>query len=212
MQGPRLDPGRAHTRMGAPPPRAMTRRRLPTRKERPEVFSGGRGMKHRSGRTRGRGRRYSARHPSTEGGRCRSPRRGTPVAPRSPASPARWMLVQVLAGAHAQDEAPGHHPRARRGGLGDNGRVHAEARAHHRGADGQPARGVRDAADHAPHERTLVLLVDPSALGQPGEPDEVIGTEFLARALVANVDDAPPERQATRQRRALARSLRSCRS
>ena len=45
--------------------------------------------------------------------------------------------------------------------MRDDGRVHADERASHRGAEPDPLGRVRDRADHVPHERAVPLGVDP---------------------------------------------------
>ncbi len=83
--------------------------------------------------------------------------------------------------------------------------MHAHRRARHAGADAQALRGVRDAADHAPHERALPLPVDPGmvvvgdqpeaeprVLGHRRVADQVVGTMLLARDLVADLHHGGP--------------------
>ena len=72
------------------------------------------------------------------------------------------VLVQVLAGADAEEEAAGpHHRRARRRGLRDDRRVDADQRAGDARAEPEALGRLRDAADHAPDERALALRVVP---------------------------------------------------
>jgi hypothetical protein len=71
------------------------------------------------------------------------------------------VLVQSLAGSHAEHESIGHQRRDRRRGLGDNRRVVAEGRAGDARSDPEPRRRGRDASEHAPDERALALRLDP---------------------------------------------------
>ena len=79
------------------------------------------------------------------------------------------VLVQRLAAADAEAEAAGHHRRRRRRRLGHDRRVDAHRRAGDGGQPAHRARGLRDAAEHAPHERALALLVVPGVevVGDP---------------------------------------------
>src|SRR5919204_4427207 len=74
---------------------------------------------------------------------------------------ARDVLVQLLAGADAEEEAAVHHGRARRGRLGADRRGDADRGARDASAEPDPLRCFGDAADHAPDEGALALRVDP---------------------------------------------------
>jgi len=65
------------------------------------------------------------------------------------------MLVERLARAHAEPEAPRHHRGHRRRRLGDDRRMDADRRTRHRGVDTQVARLGGDPAEHGPDEGTL---------------------------------------------------------
>ena len=67
-----------------------------------------------------------------------------PLVPRRPAV-AEDVLVQVLAGADAEEEAARHHRRRGRRRLGDDRRVDADRRAGDAGAEPQPLGRVGDA-------------------------------------------------------------------
>jgi hypothetical protein len=108
------------------------------------------------------------------------------------------VLVQVLAGAQAQEEAPRHHGRRRRRRLRDDRRVDAHRGTGHAGAKAQALGSVGDRADHAPDERAVALAVDPGVkvvgdqregeadlLGAPGVAHQVVGRVFFARKGIA---------------------------
>ena len=111
------------------------------------------------------------------------------------------VLVQLLAGADAQEEAAlQHHLRGCRG-LGDDRRMDPDRRAGHARAEAQLLGGLRDPADHAPDERALALRVDPGVvvvgdqrkgearlLGQPGVAHEVVRAVLLRGERVAEFD------------------------
>src|SRR5439155_11159329 len=70
------------------------------------------------------------------------------------------VLVQVLAGPDAEEEASFEHDVRRRRGLGDDRRVYADDRARDAGAHGE-LRRRGDPTDDRPDERALALPVDP---------------------------------------------------
>jgi hypothetical protein len=115
------------------------------------------------------------------------------------------VLVEVLARADAEKEAPFHHRRRGGGGVGDDGRMHAHGRAGHPRPELEPLGGVRDGADHGPHEWALALRVrpgmkmvrdvgegEPVLLGHLGVLHEVVRPVLFARQLIS--DAKPPSR------------------
>ena len=70
------------------------------------------------------------------------------------------VLVQVLAGADAEEEAPVEHDVRGRRGLRDDRGMHADDRTGDPGPDGE-LRRRRDPTDDRPDERALTLPVDP---------------------------------------------------
>ncbi len=109
------------------------------------------------------------------------------------------VLVERLAAAHAEVEAPVEQHGARGGGLGDDRRVDAHRRAGDARRDRQ-RRGLRERADDRPHEGAVALLVVPRVvvvgdpqrveagrLGAAGLVDEVAGRELLGRKEVADL-------------------------
>jgi len=97
---------------------------------------------------------------------------------------AKDVLIQVLAGADAQLEAAVQEQRRRGGGLGGHDRMDARGRTRHCGRHPEAGRGC-DAADHAPHERTLPLLLQPRV--------EVIGDAHRLHAGVGRQSGLPHE-------------------
>jgi hypothetical protein len=104
------------------------------------------------------------------------------------------VLVEVLAGPHAQEEPSGHERRGGGGGLSNDGGVDAHGRAGDRGADREALGGMGDGAEHGPHEGALTLPVSPGMVmvGDEGEAeagilrhlrvaDEIDSRLFLAR-------------------------------
>ena len=83
------------------------------------------------------------------------------------------VLVQVLAGSHAQEEAALEHLLGGRGGLGDYRRVDPDQGTGDAGADAKPAGRLGDGAERRPDEWTLALLVDPRVVvvGDRGEAE-----------------------------------------
>jgi hypothetical protein len=81
------------------------------------------------------------------------------------------VLVERLAAAHAEVEAPLEQNGARGRGLGDDRGVDADGRAGDAGRDREP-RGLRDGADRRPHERAVALLVVPRVI-VVGDPQRV---------------------------------------
>ena len=97
------------------------------------------------------------------------------------------VLVEVLAGAHAEEEASRHHRRRRGRGLGDHRGVDAHGGTGDAGAEAQPLGGVGDAADDAPYERALALGVGPRVIvvGHEGELEAcVLGCRREADEIV----------------------------
>jgi hypothetical protein len=94
------------------------------------------------------------------------------------------VLVQLLAGADPEEEAAFHHHLGGRGGLGDDGGVDADRRTRDAGAELQPLRRLRDAADHAPDERALALRVDPGVVVVGDQREREAG--LLRRARIAH--------------------------
>ena len=112
---------------------------------------------------------------------------------------ARHVLVEVLAGADAEEEPPAQHHLRRRRRLGDDRRVDPDQRARDRRPEADPLGRRGDAADHAPDERALALLVDPRVevvgdedvlearlLGAPRVRDEVVRRMLLRGEPVAD--------------------------
>src|SRR5215211_1312438 len=81
------------------------------------------------------------------------------------------VLVQVLAAAHAEEEAAGEHGRGGRGGLGDDRRMDSDRWARDAGPDPQPLGCLGDAAQNGPDERRVALPIDPrmKVIGDPCE-------------------------------------------
>ena len=115
---------------------------------------------------------------------------------------AEHVLVQVLAGADAEEEAPSEQRLGRRCGVGDDRRVQADQRAGHRGADPDPVRRLGDRAEHAPDERAVALRVDPrmdvigdqrereaGRFGALGVLDEGVWALFFRREPVADLHE-----------------------
>src|SRR6266446_3526642 len=71
------------------------------------------------------------------------------------------VLVQILAAADAEEEAPGHQHGCRRRRLRDDRGVHPYRRRGHARPDLELVRRDGDRAEHAPHERALTLLPGP---------------------------------------------------
>ena len=71
------------------------------------------------------------------------------------------VLVQVFAGAHAEEKASGQHRRRRCGGLCDHRRMDPDQRAGDAGPQPQPAGGLSDRPDDRPHKWTLPLPLGP---------------------------------------------------
>jgi hypothetical protein len=69
------------------------------------------------------------------------------------------VLVQSLAGAHTEEEAPGHEGRGR--GLGDERRMDPHDGSRHASADPQALRRLGDRAEHGPDEGALPLALGP---------------------------------------------------
>ena len=93
------------------------------------------------------------------------------------------MLVEVLAGADAEEEAARQHRGGGRGGLGDDRRVDAEYGARDAGADRDSLRRLGDAPEDAPDERALALAVDPGVevIRDQGEvKSRLLGTRGVA--------------------------------
>jgi hypothetical protein len=83
-----------------------------------------------------------------------------PDARRRPAIPVN-VLVQILTRPDSQEEpALEHRPDGRRS-LSDDRRMHTDQRARDTGADAHSLCRDCDAAEHAPDEGTLPLVVDP---------------------------------------------------
>src|SRR2546423_506828 len=125
-------------------------------------------------------------------------------------APADDVLIEVLAGADTEKEAALHHRGGRGRGLRDDRRVDADGRARHAGAELQLRGGLGHAADDAPHERTLALLVDPGmvVIGDQRECEagllragrvahEVVRPEILVR-YAARAEEAGLDRKSTR--------------
>ena len=130
------------------------------------------------------------------------------LEPHVPGRPAvaEDVLVQVLARADAEEEAPRHHGRGRRGRLGDDRRMRADERTGDSCPDPERLGRLRDPAEDGPDERALALAIDPgmevvgsereleaSLLRRPGVADEVVGRMLLRRERVAELDH-PTER------------------
>src|SRR5258705_11343469 len=75
------------------------------------------------------------------------------------------VLVQVLATADAEGEAPGQEARGGSGSLGDDRRVDARRRTGDAGHQLDPLGPLRDGSQSTPDERALALLIDPRAEG-----------------------------------------------
>ena len=108
------------------------------------------------------------------------------------------VLVERLAGADAEDEAALVLQGRRRRRLGDDGGMDAQRRTGHARDDRQRDR-LRQRADHAPHERTVALGVnprvvmigdpqarEPGGLGHAGLLHQFHGPEFLSGQEVSN--------------------------
>ena len=112
------------------------------------------------------------------------------------------MLVQVLAGADAEEEPAGQHRRRRRGRLGDDRRMDPDGRARDAGADDADVSvACAIAAEDGPHERALALAIDPwmevvrdqrerepRLLGRCRVLDEIERRMLLARERVPELD------------------------
>ena len=116
------------------------------------------------------------------------------------------VLVEVLAGAHAEEEATRHHRSCGGGRMGDDRRVGADGRAGDARTQAEVARGLGDGADHAPHERALPLAVGPRVevvrdqgvleaghLAEQGLAHQLQGRVLLARQCQSDrLHGAPP--------------------
>jgi hypothetical protein len=96
-----------------------------------------------------------------------------PLVRQRPAVAER-VLVEILAGADAGQEAPRHHRGDGRRSLGDDRRMDADHRARDACADTDLLRRLRDAAERCPDERALSLGVDPGVV--------VVGDEAVRKA------------------------------
>src|SRR5690606_27218964 len=67
------------------------------------------------------------------------------------------VFVEVLAGAHPEEEPAGRHRPDGRCCLGDDRGMDADHRTRDRRPDRQPLRGMCDSAEDGPDERTLAL-------------------------------------------------------
>src|SRR2546421_744264 len=68
------------------------------------------------------------------------------------------MLVEVLAGSHAEEEAPGHEARHSRCGVSDDRRMDADRRTRDPGSDAELRGRMRNPAQHRPDESAVALL------------------------------------------------------
>src|SRR2546427_2514117 len=113
------------------------------------------------------------------------------------------VLVQVLAGAHAEEESSRHQRGGGGCGLRHDHRVNPHRRARHAGAHAQAVSYLGDTAEHAPHEGTVALFVHPrmEVVGdeREGEPgllgltrltDEIARPELFAGQLVPELHHA----------------------
>jgi hypothetical protein len=104
------------------------------------------------------------------------------------------VLVQVLPRTDAEEESAWKHRGCGGRRLGDDGRMQANRRARHPGADAEALRRHGNRAEHTPHEGALPLAIDPrmevvgdqsegeaSVLRQARMLDEVERTVLLAR-------------------------------
>ena len=74
------------------------------------------------------------------------------------------VLVEVFPRPDPEEETARHEGGGGGGGLGHHGRMNAKAGTRHGRSQPEPARGVRDSSDHAPHEWALALPVDPGVI------------------------------------------------
>jgi len=95
---------------------------------------------------------------------------------------AQDVLVERLAAADAEPEAPLVHDRASRGGLRDDGRVDAHGGAGDAGGDRQLG-DLSERPDDRPHERAVPLLVVPRVV-VVGDPQRMEARLFGAPRLV----------------------------
>jgi len=109
------------------------------------------------------------------------------------------VLVERLAGAHAERETAAEQLLRRRGGLCDHRGVDPRRRAGDGGRDAQPVGRGCDAAQHGPDERAVTLIIEPGvevvgdprggeagALGEDGGLDELAARMFLGGQEVAD--------------------------
>jgi hypothetical protein len=94
------------------------------------------------------------------------------VRPRPPV--AEHVLVEILAGPDAEEEAAVHQRLRGCRGVRDDRRVQPDQRARHGGAELDALGRLRDRADHAPDERAVTLSVDPRV--------DVVGDQHVSEA------------------------------